>query len=265
MNLENPRARQPPRAPWTISRLQFERAIAIGASIDQSSALAYTSALQSYIAFCRMHQLPIEPTPDTLSFYVVYMSHHIKPSSVNSYLSGICAQLEPFFPTIRQARTTTVVRRTLQGCLKLYSSPTQRKRPLHRSEILHIASYFTAASTFDEHLWWSLLLTAFYGLLRLGELVLPDNTQLRDDRKLIRRLSVSLQPTAFTFHLPTHKADRFFEGNKPPTPRTTPFLGVDLNLIQSIGRWSSDAFRVYIRTHPVMLAAVLHSNSSHTP
>ncbi|KIY45302.1 hypothetical protein FISHEDRAFT_49739 [Fistulina hepatica ATCC 64428] len=272
MNLDNPRARQPPRMPWTIARLQFERAIAIGASIDQSSALAYTSALQSYIAFCRMHQLPIEPTPDTLSFYIVYMSHHIKPSLVNSYLSGICSQLEPFFPTICQARTTTIVCHTLQGCLKLYSSPTQRKRPLHRSELLHIAPYFTPTSTFDQHLWWALLLTAFYGLLHLGELVMPDNAQLRDDRKLIRRLLVSLQPTAFTFLLLTHKADRFFEDNDVAGHSICSGgatylaeLGVDLNLIQSIGRWSSNAFRVYIRTHPVMLAAVLNSNSSHTP
>ncbi|KIY52461.1 hypothetical protein FISHEDRAFT_35190, partial [Fistulina hepatica ATCC 64428] len=247
----------PPRAPWMKSRLQFECAIAIGASIDLSSNLTYTSALQSYLTFCRAHKFPIEPTPDTLSFYVVYMSHHIKPSSVNSYLSGICSQLEPFFPEVRRVRAGNLVRRSLTGCLKLYSFPTQCKRPLRCHELLQLAAQFTDTTDYEYALWWSLILTGFYGLLHLSELVVPDHVYLWDDCKLIRRLSVSLEPTAFSFLLPTQKADRFFEGNKV-------ILGVDLNIIQSLGRWSSDAFRIYIHTHPVVLAAILHSNTSHT-
>ena len=39
---------------------------------------------------CRIHDFPIDPTPDMLSFYTVFISHHIKPSFVDSYLSGIC-------------------------------------------------------------------------------------------------------------------------------------------------------------------------------
>ncbi|KIY47219.1 hypothetical protein FISHEDRAFT_45737 [Fistulina hepatica ATCC 64428] len=256
MNLDNPRVQQPPHAPWTMSRLQFERAIAIGASIDLSSTLTYNSALQSYLTFCHMHQFPIDPTPDMLSFYIVYMSHHIKPSSVNSYLSGICSQLEPFYPTICHVHSSNLVRRTLTGCLKLYSSPTKRKRPLHHDKLIRLAPTFATTLVFNDLLWWSILLTGFYGLLRLGELVIPDQTHLRDDRKLVRRLSVRLEPTAYSFLLPSHKADWFFEGNK---------LGIDLSVIQSIGRWSSDAFRIYIRTHPVILAGILHSNTLRTP
>ncbi|KIY44794.1 hypothetical protein FISHEDRAFT_50661, partial [Fistulina hepatica ATCC 64428] len=245
----------PLHVPWTTARLQFERAIAIGASIDPSSTLTYNSALQSYLSFCHIHNFPIDPTPDTLSFYIVYMCHHIKPSSVNSYLSGICSQLEPFFPHVRQSRSSNLVRRTLTGCLKLYSSPTKRKRPLRRDELLHAAPQFIDTTVFNHLLWWSILLTDFYGLLRLGELVVPDNTHLRDDCKLICRLSVCLEPSVFSFHLPAHKADR---------ATYLAELGVDLPIIQSIGRWSSDAFRIYIRTHPVILAGILHSNTLHT-
>ncbi|KIY53834.1 hypothetical protein FISHEDRAFT_32525 [Fistulina hepatica ATCC 64428] len=251
MNLDNPRARQPPRAPWTFSRLQMERAVAIGASIDISSAATYNSALQSYITFCRAHTFALDPSPDTLSFYVVYMSHFIKPSSVNSYLSGICSQLEPFFPDVRHARSSALVRRTLTGCLKLYSSPTTRKRPLRRSELIQLAPTFAHSPTFDNALWWSMLLTGFYGLLRLGEMVMPDRLEIRDYRKLVRRLSILFTPTAFSFHLPAHKADRATHLAE---------LGVDPSIIQSIGRWSSDAFRIYIRTHPVILAAILHGH-----
>ncbi|KIY44010.1 hypothetical protein FISHEDRAFT_52666 [Fistulina hepatica ATCC 64428] len=257
MNLDNPRARQPSRAPWTLERLRIERLIAIGASIDLSSHAAYSSALQSYLTFCRSHHLPIDPTVDTLTFFIVYMSHYIKPSSVNSYLSGICSQLEPFFPDVRHTRSTQLVRRTLTGCLKLYSSPTTRKRPLRRQELLHLANVFPHADSFDNALWWAQLLVGFYGLLRLGELVVPDQVSLRDHRKFIRRLSVVLHDAAFSFLLPGHKADRFFDGGATHLAE----LGIPPPIIQGIGRWSSDAFKIYIRTHPVILANILHANA----
>ncbi|KIY52846.1 hypothetical protein FISHEDRAFT_34141 [Fistulina hepatica ATCC 64428] len=253
MNFDNPRARQPLHAPWTLERLRIERSIAIGASIDLSSHAAYSSALQSYLAFCRSHNFPVDPTADTLSFFIVYMSHHIKPSSVNSYLSGICSQLEPYFPDVRHTHSNQLVRRTLTGCHKLYSSPTTSKRPLHRQELLHLSHTFPRADSFNNTLWWAQLLVGFYGLLRLGELVVPDQVSLRDHHKFIRRLSVVLNDAAFSFLLPSHKADR--------GATHLAELGIPPSIIQGIGRWSSDAFKVYIRMHPVILANILHATA----
>lgn len=34
--------------------------------------------------------------------------------------------------------------------------------------------------------------------------------------------------------------------------------GVSLDIIQALGRWSSDTFRSYIRIHPTLLHASLH-------
>src|SRR5260221_702597 len=48
-----------------------------------------------YINFCNLHNFPTEPTVERLCFYIVYMSHHIKPTSVKLYLSDICAKLKP--------------------------------------------------------------------------------------------------------------------------------------------------------------------------
>jgi hypothetical protein len=92
------KSRQPLRVAWPRDRLLRERAIALGQAIDVSTFKSYSSALNSYLTFVRLHDLPVEPTPDTLSFYTVFMSHHIDPKSVSSYLSGICQQLEPHFP-----------------------------------------------------------------------------------------------------------------------------------------------------------------------
>jgi len=38
--------------------------------------------------------------------------------------------------------------------------------------------------------------------------------------------------------------------------------GIPVHMIQAIGRWSSDAFQIYIRRHPVLLASLLYGSPS---
>lgn len=132
----------------------------------------------------------------------------------------------------------------------------------------------------------------------------------------------------FSFLLPSHKADRFFEGNRvvvrrtdtaddPMAPvkrylnsRDTSFpyhpqlwlradgsvptrgwfirqlrthfpshdvgghslraggatalaeAGIPSHIIQAVGRWASDMFQIYIRQHPVLLAALLYGHGA---
>jgi hypothetical protein len=94
--------------------LLHERAIAMSRSLGLSTHHTYSSALNSWIAFINLHHFDIEPTPDTLSFFVVYMSHQISPRSVKSYLSGLVQLLEPDFPNIREVRQSCLVTRALK-------------------------------------------------------------------------------------------------------------------------------------------------------
>jgi len=94
------RPRQPKRERWSMERLIHERALALGEAIDLSTKKSYGSALNSYLNFILLHGLPAEPTENTLSLFTVYMSFYIKPDSVDSYLSGIVQQLEPYFPDV---------------------------------------------------------------------------------------------------------------------------------------------------------------------
>ena len=206
-------ARRSKRAIWPREQLLRERAVAIACAIEPSSASAYTSATKSYFEFCSMHGFPVEPTSDTLSFFAVYMSHQIKPKSVGSYLSGICSQLEPFFPDVRAHRRHWLVTKTLAGCRKLFPSSPSRKRPVTRSELIHVARQYPSPVSYDDSLFLAILMTGFHGLMRLGELTWPDNKQLRDYRKVVMRSSLQVDPTSFQFTLPGHKADRFFEGS----------------------------------------------------
>jgi hypothetical protein len=253
------------------------------------------------------------------------MCHHIKPQSVQSYLSGICSQLEPFFPAVRDIHKHPLVTKTLAGCKKFRAVGASCKLPLSRSDLATVSLFYQQSPVFDDCLFVTLLLIAFHALLRLGELVWPDKHALQDYRKVILRHSVNVQSSAFTFHLPGHKADRFFEGNvvmvhKTNTPDDpfAPFLcylcrcdhlfpfhphlwlrsdgsiptrrwfisqlhhhfpksigghslhaggataladaGVPTHIIQALGRWSSDAFKIYIRRHPALLAGFLFGN-----
>src|SRR5258708_12710681 len=101
--------------------------LALGAALERSTTQSYTSAKTSYISFCALHHFPTEPTVERLCFYIVYMSHHIKPTSIKSYLSGICVELEPFYPDICSIRSSKLINCTLAGCTKLYGSPAKRK------------------------------------------------------------------------------------------------------------------------------------------
>ena len=311
-----------------MERLINERSISLGFSLDTSSFGTYTSALNSYLTFCNIHKLPMEPTPDTLSFYIVFLSSFIKPDSVNTYLSGICQQLEPFFPDVRRNRKSMLVSRTMTGCMRRFGSLVNWKTPLSHANLLFVIDSMVSRPSHDDLLFLAILLTAFYALMRLGELVFPDKKALRNYRKISLRHSVSILPTRYSFFLPSNKGDRFFEGNtivvqktNTPTDPYNPFLryissrdkkfplhpelwltsrgsvptrhwfisrlrkffprniaghslrsggatslaetGADLATIQAVGRWSSDAFRIYIRKNPVVIHAILLGRPVH--
>ncbi|KAF8808364.1 hypothetical protein BYT27DRAFT_7096972, partial [Phlegmacium glaucopus] len=76
------------------------RATEIGQAIDATTLKYYNSALNLYLSFVQIHNMLVEPSPETLSFFTVFMCHYINPWSVASYLSGILQQLEPYFPGV---------------------------------------------------------------------------------------------------------------------------------------------------------------------
>ena len=137
-------ARQPLRQPWTCEQLLQEQAITPGQAIDTSTWKNYGSALNSYLNFIKLHQFPLEPTPDTLSLFItIYMCHHIKPASVTTYLSRICQQLEPYFPQVHSAHNSALVHCTLQGCRHLSASPTSCKCALTLADLKTIVNALT--------------------------------------------------------------------------------------------------------------------------
>jgi hypothetical protein len=208
-------ARQPIREPWTIERLLEQRAVALGMALENPTAGTYQSHLNSYLNFCHTHNLPINPTTDTLSFFIVYMSAFIKPQSVGAYLSGIVSTLKPHFPDVRKNRALALVSRTLTGCVKMRGSATARKSPLTGSDLRQLLTLYGSSSNYDDLLFLAITFIGFHGLLCLGELVMNDNPHYQSSRKAVKRHTVSFHdnPCHFSFVLPMHKADHLYEGS----------------------------------------------------
>ena len=141
------------------------------------------------------------------------MCHHINPKSVDNYLSGICNNLEGYFPNVRAAQNSALVSRTLAGCKRLYGRPSHCKCALTTADLLTVYNDLAHSTAHDDLLFLTQLLSGFNALLRLGELVWPDKITHRSYRKLTLRTSVHLHPTAYSFWLPKSKTDHIFEGN----------------------------------------------------
>ncbi|KIJ29247.1 hypothetical protein M422DRAFT_103070, partial [Sphaerobolus stellatus SS14] len=160
------------------------------------------------------HHFPITPTTNTLSFYMVYMCHHLKPTTVSTYLSSICHLLEPYFPYVRVARSSPMVSRSLGGMKKLRGlQPTRCKCALSREDLTSIIRHLPITPNHDDRLFIAMLLTGFFSLLWLGELTFPDNIQKRSFKKLTMCHSLSIETSHFSFSLPFHKVDHFYVGN----------------------------------------------------
>ncbi|KAF8229133.1 hypothetical protein L208DRAFT_1483117 [Tricholoma matsutake] len=213
MIVSHVRAWQPTQESWMQEHLMHEQAITLGQAIDISTWKNYGLALNSYLTLVCMHNMPVEPTANTLSLFTIYMSHHIKPNSVDTYLSGICQQLEPYFPHIREARKSHLVHRTLQGFKRLRGLPTTRKQALTIDDLNLVCINYSKNPSHDDLLFCTQLCTGFFALMRLGELTWPDDNNLRDPQKLSKRNSVIINEHFFQFFLPGHKADKFFDGN----------------------------------------------------
>lgn len=316
----------PDRPRWSLEKLRYERSVAMGFSLEVGTRRVYSSHVKSYFDFCKRHELPVEPTADTLSFFAVYMSHFIRATSVQSYLSGISHSLEPLYPGVRAARSASIVKQTIAGCIKRSHKTTSRKSPLTADDLTRMRDKYLGTGSYDDTLWLAVLYTGFNGLHRLGELVWPDLRSEQDFRKVIPFSSLRRSDAPcphYSYHLPGHKGNRFFEGNTVmittrndgadaipilaayvalrntgrktrchpalfvredgSIPTRSWFMsrlranfgpsyaghsvrsggatdlatrGIPDSIIQKMGRWSSDAFQIYIRKNPALLAVL---------
>ena len=206
-------SKQPSRPAWTLQQLVYECSILLEMAIYAATHLSYTSALNSYLTFCKLHNFDIDPMPETLSLYVTYQSTFINLKSVDSYLSGIANQMESFFPDVCKNHHSALVSCTLKGAKRRHGIPICRKSPLSLEDLKVVHHNLQSSSDHDDLLFVSQLLIGFHGLLHLSEFCFPDHLATQDFSKISIHSSVQWLPDAFSFWLPSHKTDPMFKGS----------------------------------------------------
>jgi hypothetical protein len=283
-------------------------------SIEKSTTKGYATGARDYIQFCLIHNLPLNPTPQTLSRYIAYRSQFI--ASAPKYLTGVRHFLRDIYPDFDNNRKHPIVTSTIRGSKKVRADPIKRKLPLRTS---HLAAFLEVAHhtcSYDDLLFVAILSCCFYACHRSGELIQKNDRSLFDWRKIIKRASLVFDAGRAQYHLPYHKGDPFYHGtdilftpqqivdpvsllqqyshlrdhlhgaraalflrengshptrswfdskffalldrqyggHSPRAGGATFFaaLGVPESVIQAIGRWSSTAWKLYIRDHPLI-------------
>src|SRR5260221_1837074 len=218
------RARQPKRAAWTLDCLRSQWAIYLSNCLDTSTKVSYQSGFNSYLAFCNLHNFDLEPSPETLSFFISYMAHQSGPTrktisiqTITSYLSRIAHHLEPFYLIIHSIRKHPLVIKTLQGAEKTDGWSISCKLLIEDGHLCLLLTKLGTSNEYDNLLFLTICFTTYHGLMWLGELVVPDNPKMLNFRKLsLRQMVIFIHNDsvhAFKFDLPTHKADCHYHGN----------------------------------------------------
>jgi hypothetical protein len=285
-------------------------------SIEKSTALGYVTGARDYIKFCLNHSIPLNPTPHTLSRYIAYTSQFI--ASGPKYLTGARHFLADIYPDFDASRSHPLVQAAINGSKKARADPVRRKLPLRPAHLEAFLQKARLTGKYDDLLFAVILACCFYGCHRTGELVIKADKRLFDWRKIIKRSSLTFANGRAGYHLPYHKADRFYSGTDilfieqdvaspvqllreyvsrrdslhgvhaalfvredGSIPDRSWFdanffgmldrtygghsaraggatfyasLGLSEDVIQALGRWSSQAWKIYIRDNPSVRA-----------
>jgi len=207
---ERSTSRSNARPVMTSSELNDRLAFLRRSAIEKSTVREYAVGAKDYMNFCTRHNLPIDPTPDTFSRYIAYTSKFI--ASGPKYLTGARHFLHDLFPDFDKARADPLVSATIRGSRKVRADPVRRKAPLwvaHLQEFVNIAARTTS---FDDVLFAAMLSCCFYALHRSGELVIRNERDLFDWRKVIKRSTLKFHHGMVQYFLPYHKGDPFYHG-----------------------------------------------------
>ena len=286
-------------------------------ALEKSTVGGYLTGARHYLHFCRIHNLPLDPTPQTLSRYIAYTSLSI--ASGPKYLTGARHFLHDIFPGFDDNRASPLVQATIRGSKKIRADPVHRKQPLRVSHLLAFLDAARRTRSYDDLLFATIMSCCFYACHRSGELILKSRKSV-DWRKIIKRSSLHFSLGYAGYKLPYHKTDPFFRGtdilfsaqdvadpvallkeyiisrdavhgarralflredgshptrawfdsklfsfvdqsfggHSPRAGGATFYAGLGLSesIIMALGRWSSAAWKIYIRDNPSVRAAL---------
>ena len=184
-------------------------------ALEKSTVGGYSTGARSYARFCQIHNLPLDPTPQTLSRFIAFSSLSI--ASGPKYLTGARHFLHDLYPHFDNSRASPVVQATIRGSKKVRADPVRRKQPIRIDHLLLFVNAARSSNDYDDLLFATIMSCCFYGCHRSGELILKSRKEV-DWRKIIKRSSLHFSLGYAGYRLPYHKTDPFYHGTQPYKP-----------------------------------------------
>src|SRR5258708_26928484 len=105
--------------------------------------------------------------------------------TIMSYLSGIAFYLELSYPHVCDIRKLPIISQTICGTEKKVGQPIKRKLPIKDLHLHLLLEKLKESDDLDDKLFLAICFTAYHGLMRIGELVIPDDCKRLNFRKVI--------------------------------------------------------------------------------
>ena len=204
------RLKQPHLSSSALARLASELAVR---SLEPSTRRGYGYALKHWSTFTKVYSVAHLPSRSSLALFVAFLSRRVKDQ--DKVLSALAFHFRPSLPDWDSIRSAPEVLQVLRGARKTAGVSVRRSPPLLPRHLVALVRHaLRPGATYDDVLAAAVGTAGFGGLHRPGELAQPNARGDRDPRKVILRSLVVLNPhTSFAYHLPYHKADRYWRGS----------------------------------------------------
>ena len=154
--------------------------------LADSTKKTYKSHIRCYLTFCIEHDLPALPASSiNLGRFVAYLNLTRGASSIQQHLSAIRwlhLEFDLQHPLMDNHHVTSLIKAVKRdkGCEPRY------KLTLSSNHLLSMKSHLDLTKPADAQL-WSIILTCFYGLLRISNVTVPTISAVNDVKSITRK------------------------------------------------------------------------------
>ena len=173
----------------------------------EATKRTYTCSIRAYILFCQTFQLRAFPaSSSTLCRYVTFLARDKAYTTIQQYLSTIrLVHLELGFP--HPFRDNHPVSSLLKAVKRVKGATPSYKRPLSHKQLIACRNHLDLTCVADAQL-WTIILTCFFGLLRISNVTVP-SADSWDEHKILRRMDIEFRPTGGTLRIRWSKTIQF--------------------------------------------------------
>jgi len=164
----------------SLDLLQNGLAACLSNSLAPSTLRTYRSGVQQYLLFCNFHRFQPFPVSEfVISLFVVASAHrHLSYRSIKVYLFGVqFHSLLHGYPV--KMMTMSYLYYTLRGVRRIQGNSLVRlpRNPITISNLWSMLAFLSCSkfSIHDKAMWHCLVVTAFFGLLRVSEFTCDGN------------------------------------------------------------------------------------------